>query len=103
MRFYVFTPGQPGYISAEVAIRELPVGPPDERAVHEHGVTLGDPVDGARADRGMPGRDRQGRRRLPASGTESRSSVTSSPDGIRRWTGSAATVPASTTTLTQCQ
>src|SRR6267378_4406001 len=35
----------------------------------------------------------RGRRRLPASGTESRSSVTSSPDGIRRWTGSAATVP----------
>jgi hypothetical protein len=26
--------------------------------------------------------------------------VTSSPEGIRRWTGSAATVPASTTTLT---
>ena len=37
---------------------------------------------------------------MPASGTESRSSVTSSPDGIRRSTGSAATVPASTTTLT---
>ena len=29
-------------------------------------------------------------------------SATSSPDGIRRWTGSAATVPASTTTLTLC-
>jgi len=37
---------------------------------------------------------------LPVSGTESRSSVTSSPDGRRRSTGSAATVPASTTTLT---
>ena len=69
--------------------------------MHEHGVTLGDPVDGARADRGVPRRDRQGRRRLPASGTESRSSVTSSPDGIRRWTGSAAIVPASTATLTK--
>src|SRR2546426_5546870 len=42
----------------------------------------------------------RGRRRLPASGTESLSSVTSSPEGIRRSTGSAATVPASTTTLT---
>jgi hypothetical protein len=29
-------------------------------------------------------------------------SMTSSPDGIRRCTGSAATVPASTTTLTLC-
>lgn len=26
MRFYVFTPGQPGYISSEHAIRELPEG-----------------------------------------------------------------------------
>src|SRR5919106_3567161 len=42
----------------------------------------------------------RGRWRLPTSGTERRSSVTSSPDGIRRWTGSADTVPASTTTLT---
>jgi hypothetical protein len=42
----------------------------------------------------------RGRRRLPTSGTERRSWVTSSPDGIRRWTGSADTVPASTTTLT---
>jgi hypothetical protein len=77
-----------------------PIEPSDEMPVHEHGVALGDPVDGARADRGVPRRDR--RRRLPASGTESRSSVTSSPDGIRRWTGSAATVPASTTTLSLC-
>jgi hypothetical protein len=45
----------------------------------------------------------RGRRRLPASGTESRSSVTSSPDGIRRSTGSAATVPARTTTEPLCQ
>jgi hypothetical protein len=30
MQFYVFTPGSPGYISAEVAVRELPTGPPDE-------------------------------------------------------------------------
>jgi hypothetical protein len=30
MRFYVFTPGSPGYIAAEVAIRELPTGPPGE-------------------------------------------------------------------------
>ncbi len=37
---------------------------------------------------------------MPASGTESRSSVTSSPDGMRRWTGSADTVPARTTTFT---
>ena len=41
-----------------------------------------------------------GSSRLPASGTDNRSSVTSSPEGIRRSTGSAATVPASTTTLT---
>jgi len=33
-------------------------------------------------------------------GRESCRSVTSSPDGIRRVTGSAATVPANTTTLT---
>jgi hypothetical protein len=30
MRFYVFTPGSPGYISAEVAIREIPTDDPDE-------------------------------------------------------------------------
>jgi hypothetical protein len=30
MRFYVFTSGSPGYISAEVAVRELGVGDPDE-------------------------------------------------------------------------
>src|SRR5437868_3181646 len=42
----------------------------------------------------------RGRRRLPASGTESLSSVTSSPDGSCRSTGSAATVPARTTTFT---
>jgi hypothetical protein len=29
-RFYVFTPGKPGYISAEIAVRELPTGPPAE-------------------------------------------------------------------------
>jgi hypothetical protein len=29
-RFYVFTPGKPGYISAEVAVRVLPVGDPHE-------------------------------------------------------------------------
>lgn len=27
MRFYVFTPGLPGYISAEHAIRDLPEAP----------------------------------------------------------------------------
>ena len=37
---------------------------------------------------------------MPASGTESRISVTSSPDGSWRSTGSAAIVPARTTTLT---
>src|SRR5438132_13177484 len=42
----------------------------------------------------------RGRSRLPASGTESLSSVISSPDGSCRSTGSAATVPARTTTLT---
>src|SRR2546428_7222583 len=42
----------------------------------------------------------RGRRRLPASGTESVSSVISSPDGSCRSTGSAATVPARTTTFT---
>src|SRR6266516_25809 len=42
----------------------------------------------------------RGRRRLPVSGTESRSSVTSSPEGIRRSTGSAEIVPAKTTTFT---
>jgi hypothetical protein len=30
MRFYVFTPGSPGYISAEVAVRELSTEPHDE-------------------------------------------------------------------------
>jgi len=30
MRFYAFTPGSPGYISAERAIRELPTDPPGE-------------------------------------------------------------------------
>ena len=39
---------------------------------------------------------------MPVSGTESRSSVTSSPDGIRRRTGSAETVPASTTMFSLC-
>lgn len=29
--------------------------------MHEHGVTLGDPVDGARTDRGVPRRDREGK------------------------------------------
>jgi hypothetical protein len=38
--------------------------------------------------------------RTAETGTESRSSVTSSPDGIRRCTGSAAALPASTTTFT---
>jgi hypothetical protein len=32
MRFYVFTPGQPGYISAEVAVRELLSDPDEARA-----------------------------------------------------------------------
>src|SRR5438874_1738907 len=41
-----------------------------------------------------------GRSRFPGSRTESLSSVTSSPDGSSRICGSAATVPASTTTLT---
>ena len=31
MRFYVFTPGQPGYISAEVAVRGLPTAFPAGR------------------------------------------------------------------------
>jgi WD40-like Beta Propeller Repeat len=42
----------------------------------------------------------KGSKRLPDSGTDSRISVHSSPEGIRRSTGSAAIVPASTTTFT---
>jgi hypothetical protein len=38
-----------------------PEEPPDELSVHEHGVALGDPVDGARPDRGVPALDRIGR------------------------------------------
>ncbi len=68
--------------------------------MHQHAIALGDRLECAGTDRGVPRRDREGEEALAASGTESRSSVTSSPDGIRRWTGSAETVPASTTTLT---
>src|SRR5207247_2755772 len=38
--------------------------------------------------------------RLPDPGTDRRSSVTAPPEGMRRSTGSADTVPAKTTTLT---
>ena len=57
-----------------------PVEAPDERAVHEHVVALGDPLQGALADVAMPRGDRQGEA-LPASGTESRISV--SPDTVK--------------------
>jgi len=40
---------------------------------------------------------------MPASGTESRISVTPSLNGIRRWTASANTMSASTTIFTLCE
>jgi hypothetical protein len=52
-----------------------PVEAADELPMHEDAIALGDPVQRVRSDRGVARGDREARRRLPASGTESRSSV----------------------------
>src|SRR5215211_2623386 len=44
--------------------RSAPVEPPDELAVHEHGIALRDALDRASADRRMPRGDRQGKETL---------------------------------------
>jgi hypothetical protein len=68
-------------------------------------VALGDALQGPAPDRAVPRSDARGGR-LPASGTASRSSVTSSTAkvavGIRRSTGSTATRPETTTSRSCC-
>src|SRR5262245_45642061 len=61
--FELLDPGR-HHLGEAPSPRSAPVEPPHELTVHQHGVALGDALEGARADRGVPRRDRQGEEAL---------------------------------------